>query len=197
MDLPWGPSCEASTVKVLASWRVTRPRFIAVHHGHRQGLRILLDGAHYSELLVSCDSAGDTRPSSAIGRRADERCGSVADGYNRGMTATPTHPTRIDHDVYEAARVEGGSAAERINRWARIGRELEASASGSAVARVLAGNGSYDALAGREQAIVRAAWDERIAAAVASLDLERELLAAGGEWAEADDEGNLVIRGGE
>lgn len=36
-----------------------KPRFIAVHHGHRQGVRILLDGAHYSEILISCDSAGE------------------------------------------------------------------------------------------------------------------------------------------
>ncbi|MEA5454725.1 hypothetical protein SPF06_08330 [Sinomonas sp. JGH33] len=113
------------------------------------------------------------------------------------MTAMPTHPTRIDHDVYEAAKAEGGSAAERINRWARIGRELEATSSGSAVARVLAGNGSYDALAEREQAVVRAAWDERIASALASLNFEPELLAAGETWAEADEDGNLVIRGGE
>ena len=113
------------------------------------------------------------------------------------MSVLPSHPTRIDHDVYEAAKVGGGSAAERINRWARIGRELEATGSGSAVARVLAGNGSYDALAEREQAMVRAAWEERIEAAIESLDFEQELLAAGERWAEADEGGNLVIRGGE
>jgi len=99
--------------------------------------------------------------------------------------------------VYEAAKVGGGSAAERINRWARIGRELEATSRGSAVARVLAGNGSYDALAEREQAIVRAAWEARIEATLASLNFEQELRAGGAAWAEADDEGNLVIRGGE
>ena len=113
------------------------------------------------------------------------------------MSALPSHPTRIDHDVYEAAKLGGGSAAERINRWARIGRELEATSSGSQVARVLAGNGSYDALAEREQAMVRAAWDERIEAAIDSLNFEQDLLAAGAAWAEADEEGNLVIRGGE
>ena len=113
------------------------------------------------------------------------------------MTGMPSHPTRIDHDVYEAAKVGGGSAAERINRWARIGRELEATSSGSTVARVIAGNGSYDALAEREQSMVRAAWDERIEAAIASLNLEHDLIAAGTEWAEADEEGNLIIRGGD
>ena len=105
----------------------------------------------------------------------------------------PTHPTRIDHDVYEAARAEDGSASERINRWARIGRELEATGSGAVVARVLAGNGSYDALAGREQAMVRAAWNERIAGAIASLDLEQELTAAGiwGLWGSTAGEGGI------
>ena len=47
----------------------------------------------------------------------------------------------------------------------------------------------------REQAIVRGTWDEQIAERFASLDLEKKFRAAGVDWVEADDEGNLVVRG--
>ncbi len=65
-----------------------------------------------------------------------------------------------------------------------------------AIKRVLAGYASYDDLRPREQAVVRAAWDKRIAASIAALDYEAEFRAAGKPWAEADDQGNLIIRGG-
>lgn len=64
------------------------------------------------------------------------------------------------------------------------------------VARVLAGQDSYDSLAEREQAVVRTAWDERIASTISSLNLESELLAAGETWAEADEDGSLIVRDG-
>lgn len=110
-------------------------------------------------------------------------------------------PTRIDGDLFAAAKSSGAvnsrSAAQQLAHWARIGREFEASAGVSQrdVEAVLAGAGSYDALQEREQAIVRATWDEQIAGRLSSLDLEEQFKAAGVEWAEADDEGNLVTRG--
>lgn len=112
------------------------------------------------------------------------------------MSTTPTHPTRIDHDVYESAKARPGGAAEHINRWARIGFELEASPAVSQrdIARVLAGDGSYDDLSERERAIVRAMWSGRIAERREALNFEPELQAAGDAWAEADEQGNLVIR---
>lgn len=60
---------------------------------------------------------------------------------------------------------------------------------------MLAGDGSYDALQEREQAIVRGTWDEDVAKRLASLNLEQKFQAAGVEWVEADDEGNLDTRG--
>ena len=59
---------------------------------------------------------------------------------------------------------------------------------------MLAGDGSYDALSEREQAIVRADWDEQVAARIAALDLEAEFAEAGESWSEADDAGRLVPR---
>ncbi|MGO4258142.1 hypothetical protein [Marmoricola sp. RAF53] len=64
------------------------------------------------------------------------------------------------------------------------------------IKRVRAGHASYDALRSREQAVVRATWDTRVAERIAALDLEADFLAAGETWSEADGEGYLVVRGG-
>lgn len=109
-------------------------------------------------------------------------------------------PTRLPDDLYAAARsaaaVSSRSAAQQIAHWARIGREFESSPGVNQrdIQRVLSGDGSYDTLSEREQAIVRAEWDERVAARRAALDLEEEFTTAGEPWAEADEDGNLVIR---
>lgn len=114
-----------------------------------------------------------------------------------------TMPTRVDGDLFEAAKSSGAlhsrSAAQQLNHWARIGREFEASrnVSQADIARVLAGDGSYDALREREQAAVRVGWDERIAEGIGGLDFEAEFRAAGDTWVEADDEGHTRIVGDE
>jgi hypothetical protein len=109
-------------------------------------------------------------------------------------------PTRIETDLYDAAKAVGTvmsrSAAQQINHWARIGRELEASPSINHrdIARVLAGRSSYDALNGHEQALVRAEWAEGITEARKGLDLATEFEAAGiTGWVEADEDGNTVV----
>lgn len=110
-------------------------------------------------------------------------------------------PTRVDGDLFDAAKsvaaVNSRSAAQQINHWARIGREVEASGriSQRDVERVLAGDGSYDALSEREQAIVRANWDEQVADRIARLDLETEFTDAGEIWSEADAGGRVFKRG--
>jgi hypothetical protein len=111
-----------------------------------------------------------------------------------------TAPTRIDEDVANAAKAAGEllsrSAAQQVNHWARIGRELEASKSVSQreVAQVLGGRSSYDALNLREQAVVRAEWNERMTALREGLDLAAEFSAAGQDWVEADKDGKVVKR---
>jgi hypothetical protein len=112
-----------------------------------------------------------------------------------------TMPTRVDGDLFDAAKsvaaVNSRSAAQQINHWARIGREFEASGQVSQrdVERVLAGDGSYDELSERAQAVVRADWDEQIAERIAGLDLEAELTDAGDIWSEADAGGRVFKRG--
>lgn len=111
-----------------------------------------------------------------------------------------TAPTRIDEDVTDAAKAAAElfsrSTAQQVNHWARIGRELESSASISQrdIAEVLAGRASYDELSAREQAVVRAEWTERMTALREGLDLAAELTAAGESWTEADADGTPVKR---
>ena len=71
-----------------------------------------------------------------------------------------TSPARIDDDLYASAKLAGTvqsrSASQQVVHWARIGREIEASASVSAkeIGEVLAGARSYDSLDAKEQAVV-------------------------------------------
>ena len=109
-------------------------------------------------------------------------------------------PVRIDGELFEAARASGAafsrSAAQQLTHWARLGRELEASPEVSSrdVARVLARKQPYDSLTDPEQAIVRAAWDERIDQAHADLDLASEFRAAADTWSEADPDGTVAVQ---
>lgn len=52
----------------------------------------------------------------------------------------------------------------------------------------------YDDLPAAAQVVARAAWDDRVAAMLAELDFTESLRAARRPWAEADDDGNLVMR---
>ncbi|HEY9566143.1 MAG TPA: hypothetical protein VIR30_20475 [Nocardioides sp.] len=108
-------------------------------------------------------------------------------------------PTRIDGELFAAAKscgvLNSRSAAQQIDHWARIGRELESSANLSHrdIQAVLAGDGSYDRLQEREQAIVRATWDEQIAQRIGSVNLAEKFRASGAGYAEADEHGNLIV----
>lgn len=110
-------------------------------------------------------------------------------------------PTRIDGNLFEAARVAGErnsrSAAQQLDHWARIGRELETSPSVThhSIEGVLSGNVGYDTLGEQAQAIVRAEWDVRISAKIAGLNFEEQLTKAGKPWAEADGAGALKMHG--
>lgn len=109
-------------------------------------------------------------------------------------------PTRISGELFEAAKAAGEiqsrSAAQQLDHWARIGRELEASPmiTHGAIDKVLTGQASYDSLPDTAQAVVRVAWDEQISAKLAGLNFEDRLQEVGRPWAEADTEGQTVIR---
>ena len=113
-----------------------------------------------------------------------------------------TIPMRVDGDLFNAAKSVGAvtsrSAAQQISHWARIGRELEASPGTSPrdVQRVLAGEAGYeyDNLGERDQAVVRANWDEQLDERRAKLNLAAEFAKSGRSWSEADGQGQLVKR---
>jgi len=114
------------------------------------------------------------------------------------MRTTP--PTRLPADIYESAAAQAAADSrtvpQQLAHWARIGRELEMSpqVNHRAVTQVLAGDGSYDRLGEREQAVVRGAWAGRVAALRESLDYAAAFAAAGEPYSEADEDGNVVIR---
>lgn len=109
-----------------------------------------------------------------------------------------TIPTRVDQALFDAAAAAGAlqsrSAAQQLAHWARIGRALEASPhlKHEQIERVLRGQASYDELSDDAQAVVRAEWDEQLAADLAAADFTGELDAAGVAWAEADADGAIV-----
>ncbi|WP_434614584.1 TA system antitoxin ParD family protein [Arthrobacter sp. A5] len=111
-----------------------------------------------------------------------------------------TMPTRIDGELFGAAKVAGEiqsrSAAQQLDHWARNGRELEASPiiTHGAINKVLTAQSSYDSLPDAAQAMVRVAWDEQISAKIAGLSLKDRLQEAGRPWAEADKQGHAVVR---
>lgn len=115
------------------------------------------------------------------------------------MTRT-SQPTRLPSDVYESAAaatlVTSRTVPQQIAHWARLGRELEMSPqlNHRAIARVLAGAGSYDSLGEQEQAIVREQWAERSTAFRDGLDYEAEFTATGESYSELDENGNVVVR---
>jgi hypothetical protein len=111
-----------------------------------------------------------------------------------------TSPARIEDDLYASAKLAGDalsrSASQQIAHWARIGREIQASASIShrEIVDVLAGRVSYDELDPKEQAVVRAEWAERMAVYREELDLTGRFVADGRTWVELDDRGRVVER---
>jgi hypothetical protein len=112
-----------------------------------------------------------------------------------------TAPTRLPSDLFEVAGavadVMSRSAAQQIAHWARVGREVELSASISveSIRGVLSGRRSYDELSGEEQAVVRARWAERMDALRADLDYSKVFAQTGRSYVELDDDGNVVRRG--
>ncbi len=109
-------------------------------------------------------------------------------------------PTRIDRDLFDSAASAGAvhrrSAAQQLDYWARLGRELEASptATHDTIERFLTGQVSYDELAGPAQAVVRASWREQVADRLAGLNFEEELKAGDLPWSEADTDGTVTVR---
>ena len=109
-----------------------------------------------------------------------------------------TSALRIDDELYASAKLVGDvmsrSASQQLAHWARIGRELEASAAVSiaAVGATLNGARNYDSLGVEEQALVRAQWSERMTQLREGLNFAAEFATAGESYSEIDEAGNVV-----
>ena len=115
--------------------------------------------------------------------------------------ATAPGPVRLDAEITEAARIAASrmsrSVAQQVSHWARIGRELERAGDVSAedIRRVLDGQAGYDALASKEQAMVRAVWSGRIDQLRSELRLDSLYAERGYQYAELDERGEVVVHG--
>ncbi len=104
------------------------------------------------------------------------------------MGSAAATPTRVDKDVYAAAKVAasltGRTVAEQLSHWATIGSEVEAIAllelrhRRRTAEELLAGR-AYDRLPADEQALVRTAWDEEMDERLAASDVAADKHAAG------------------
>jgi hypothetical protein len=109
-------------------------------------------------------------------------------------------PMRLDPELAASARSTAKSMSrslsQQIAHWARIGRELERSpgVTVTSVQAVLEGKGGFDDLNTQEQAIVRAAWGERIESVRKGLRLDRVLAEKGREVVELDAKGAVTVR---
>lgn len=111
-----------------------------------------------------------------------------------------TEVVRITAELVRAAREEGASlsrsTAQQLSHWARLGRALESSSiSASGIRAVLEGRRSIDELAAEDEKAIAEVWSTRIDETIRSLDLAERFRATGEQYAELDDDGNVVVRG--
>lgn len=111
-----------------------------------------------------------------------------------------TIPVRVEIELFEAAKsvgtVTGRSAAQQLNHWARVGRELENAqlTSHGDIHRVLAGEPglTYDELNRSDQAVVRAQWEEAMVDRRSTLNYAERFSDSGSSWSEAEQHGNVT-----
>ena len=109
-----------------------------------------------------------------------------------------TIPTRVTIELFDTAKVVGDmtsrSAAQQIEHWARIGREIELASTLAQrdIAAVLSGSLQYDDLGTEEQAVVRARWASLMKERRESLDLVRDFGLRGETYVDIDDQGHIV-----
>jgi hypothetical protein len=117
------------------------------------------------------------------------------------MGSTAATPTRVNKDVYAAAKaaasLTGRSVAEQLSHWAKIGSEVEAIAllelrQRRRTAQDLLAGRDYDSLPADEQALVRTAWDAEMDHRLASSNLAADRHAAGQPVITLDEDGNVV-----
>lgn len=114
------------------------------------------------------------------------------------MSKSASTPTRVTADVAAAAAsvapAESRSVAEQINHWARIGMNVERSASldNRRVLAVITGESQFSTLTAEERTVAHATIDARMAERVAQQRFGPAARKAGQVTVSIDDQGNLV-----
>ena len=114
------------------------------------------------------------------------------------MTKGASTPTRVTADVAATAAsvapTENRTVTEQINYWARLGMQVERSASATSrnVLAVVAGDAQFSTLAPLERAVAHATIDARIAERAAEQRFGPAARKAGQVTVSIDDDGRLV-----
>jgi hypothetical protein len=114
------------------------------------------------------------------------------------MGKRTTTPTRIVDDVATVAAAvaheEDRTMAEQINHWARLGMQVERSASlaNRRVRAAAAGTGQFSVLSADERVAAHALVDAGIAERAAKQRFGRDLRASGQTTVSVDDDGKVV-----
>jgi hypothetical protein len=114
------------------------------------------------------------------------------------MAKTPSTPTRVPRDIAATAKAvapaENRSAAEQISHWARIGMQVERSASAATrrIVAVATGEASFSSLTDDERVAAHALVDARIGELAAAQSFGAAARAEGHSTVSLDDDGNLV-----
>lgn len=107
-------------------------------------------------------------------------------------------PTRVTADVAASAAsvapAENRTVTEQINFWARLGMQVERSASAASrnVLAAVTGEGQFSALTAHERTIAHATIDARLAERVARERFGPAARKTGQTTVSLDDDGNLV-----
>lgn len=106
-------------------------------------------------------------------------------------------PLALAVQAQTSGKLASRSAAQQIDYWARIGRDIDEAPAINRrdIDRVLSGDQPYGILSEREQAIIRAQWKQDVERHITDLDFEAEFAARGREWVDADASGKLIQRG--
>lgn len=114
------------------------------------------------------------------------------------MSKKASSPTRITADVAASASAvavaENRSVAEQINFWARLGMQVERSASARsrAVMNAVAGVGQFSDLSKHDRMAAHALVDSRIAERVANQQFGASARRAGHRTVSIDEFGELI-----
>jgi len=112
-----------------------------------------------------------------------------------------THPTRVAADIAESAarvgRLESRSAAQQIDHWARLGRNISMhqTAARRRVEAALAGQLALTELTAEERLVMNAELDVAVAEAAQTISFGKALAGEGIATVALDADGDLVAYG--